>query len=147
MSFDRFQHPVVSLVSGCCTHFPTDLIGNLLSQILLHRLSSLKTPRQGDRLCLKLYCAELSVQLGVGFSHFYISNIEYRIRLRRKQQKFLKGIRPKLSDYNAEISETICSLRAGINPAPTKSFDPPVVGAGFTPARILFWSLQIAHFR
>ncbi len=51
MSFDRFQHFVVILASGCCTHFPTDLIGNLLSQILLHRLSSLKTPRQGDRGC------------------------------------------------------------------------------------------------
>ena len=90
MSFDRFQHFVVILVQlGCCTHFPTDLIGNLLSQILLHRLSSLKTPRQGDRLCLKLYCAELSVQLGAGFSLFYISNIEYRTR-NFEQQKFLK---------------------------------------------------------
>jgi hypothetical protein len=54
---------------------------------------------------------------------------------------------PKLSDSNAGISGTIGSLRAGINPAPTKRVDLPVVGAGFTPARIGCWSLQIAHFR
>ncbi len=34
-----------------------------------------------------------------------------------------------------------------VNPAPTKRVDLPVVGAGFTPARIGCWSLQIAHFR
>ena len=31
MSFDRFQHLVVILTSGCCAHFPTDLIGNLFN--------------------------------------------------------------------------------------------------------------------
>jgi hypothetical protein len=34
-----------------------------------------------------------------------------------------------------------------VNPAPTKRVDLPVVGAGFTPALIGCWSLQIAHFR
>ena len=48
MSFDQFQHVVVILASGCCTHFPTDVIRNLLPQILLHPLNNLKTPRQGD---------------------------------------------------------------------------------------------------
>ena len=47
---------------------------------------------------------------------------------------------PKLSDFNAGISGTIGSLRAGINPAPTKRVDLPVVGAGFTPARIGCWA-------
>jgi hypothetical protein len=37
-------------------------------------------------------CAELSVQLGAGFSLLYISNIEYRTR-NFEQQKFLKGVR------------------------------------------------------
>jgi len=49
MSFDQFQHLVVLLASGCWKHFPTDLIGNFLSQILLHPLSSLRIPRQGER--------------------------------------------------------------------------------------------------
>ncbi len=31
MSFDQFQHLVVLLASGCCTNFPTDLIGNLFN--------------------------------------------------------------------------------------------------------------------
>ena len=53
---------------------------------------------------------------------------------------------PKLSDSKAGISGTSGSLRAGINPAPTKRVDLPVVGAGFTPARIGCWSLQVAHF-
>jgi len=52
-----------------------------------------------------------------------------------------------LSDSNGGISGAIGSLRAGINPAPTKRVDLPVVGAGFTPARIGCWSLQIAHLR
>ena len=58
------------------------------------------------------------------------------------------------------LAGTIGSLRAGtrplrlsesdggqVNPALTKRFVLPVVGAGFTPARIGCWSLQIAHFR
>ena len=43
-------------------------------------------------LCLRLYCAELSVQIGAQISLFYILNIEYRTR-NFEQQKFLKGIR------------------------------------------------------
>jgi hypothetical protein len=31
MSFDQFQHLVVILLSGCCTHLPTDLIENLFN--------------------------------------------------------------------------------------------------------------------
>ena len=53
---------------------------------------------------------------------------------------------PKLSDSKAGISGTSGSLRTGINPAPTKRVDLPVVGAGFTPSRIGCWSLQVAHF-
>jgi hypothetical protein len=45
------------------------------------------------------------------------------------------------------LAGAIGSLRAGINPAPTKRVALPVVGAGFMPARIGCWSLQIAHFR
>ena len=43
-------------------------------------------------LCLRLYCAEPSVQLGGGFSLLYILNIEYRTR-NFEQQKFLKAVR------------------------------------------------------
>ena len=46
-------------------------------------------------------------------------------------------------------------MRAGINgsaelvagPAPTHGVDGPVVGAGFTPARVDFLNRKIAHIR
>jgi hypothetical protein len=38
MSFDQLKHLVVLLASGCCSHFPTDLIGNLFNiENLVHR--------------------------------------------------------------------------------------------------------------
>ena len=54
-----------------------------------------KIPPWGFRapwLCLRLYCAELSVQFGAKISPFYILNIEYRTR-NFEQQKFLKAVR------------------------------------------------------
>jgi hypothetical protein len=43
---------------------------------------------------------------------------------------------PKLSGSNGEVGGEILSVRAGINPAPTRQGNEPLVGAGFTPARI-----------
>jgi hypothetical protein len=42
-----------------------------------------------------------------------------------------------LSDYNAGISGTVSSLRAGINPAPTKRVDPPELVFGASKSLIL----------
>ena len=67
-----------------------------------------------------------------------------------------KVLLSKLNDSNAGIGGTIGSLRAGtrpprlsesdggqVNPAPTKRVGSPVVGAGFTPARIGCLSLSL----
>ena len=55
--------------------------------------------------------------------------------------------RPKLSDSNPGGWSNVRSLRAGINPAPTQRVGQPVVGAGFTPARMGWRKLQIAQSR
>jgi len=41
MSFDQFQHLVVTLASGCCAHFSIDLIRNLLSFIFARGVNML----------------------------------------------------------------------------------------------------------
>jgi hypothetical protein len=60
-----------------------------------HFYSKSKIPPCGGQsqwVFLGLNCAELSVQLGAGFSLFHILNIECRTR-NFEQQKFLKAVR------------------------------------------------------
>ena len=49
--------------------------------------------------------------------------------------------KPKLSDSHRATTANVDSLRAGINPAPTRRVGEPFVGAGFTPARCGFLTL------
>ena len=62
-------------------------------------------------------------------------------------KKLVFNVRPKLCDSHRVTTASVDSVRAGINPAPTQWVGEPFVGAGFTPARRSYHSIQIAQFR